>query len=152
MTERLKNESGYTLIEILVAILLLSIAIIPMVGMFDAGLRAAVLGSNYDKARALANGTLEEVKSLPFADDGDANNLLERYTPVNEPGPPVGLGAGTPVSCDEDIFDCEVTTTYMNEDYATEASTRTLWIKIDVVVRWDGSKSFRTSGLVAREI
>jgi len=41
-----------------------SIAIIPMVSMFDAGLRAAVLGGNYDQARTLANEKLEEVKAL----------------------------------------------------------------------------------------
>ncbi len=53
MINRLRNETGYSLVEVMVAIMLLSIAIIPMVSMFEAGLRVAVLGSNYDKARAL---------------------------------------------------------------------------------------------------
>jgi prepilin-type N-terminal cleavage/methylation domain-containing protein len=64
---RLKNESGYSLIEVMVSIMLLSIAIIPMAGMFDMGLTSATKGSSYDKARALANLKLEQAKSMPFA-------------------------------------------------------------------------------------
>ncbi len=47
------------------SIIILAIAIIPMVGMFDMGLQIGHQGSNYDKARALANLKLEEAKSLP---------------------------------------------------------------------------------------
>jgi prepilin-type N-terminal cleavage/methylation domain-containing protein len=65
---RLLNvESGYSLVEVMVSIIILAIAILPMVGMFDMGLRSATAGSNYDKARALANLKMEEAKSLPFA-------------------------------------------------------------------------------------
>lgn len=62
----LKSESGYSLPEVMVSIIILAIAIIPMVGMFDAGLRAAVVGSNYDKGRALAKKQLEIAQSLPY--------------------------------------------------------------------------------------
>src|SRR5829696_5026096 len=48
------------------SIIILSLAILPMVGMFDMGLKGATAGSNYDKSRALANLKLEEAKSLPF--------------------------------------------------------------------------------------
>ena len=51
----------------MVSIIILAIAILPMVGMFDMGLNSATTGSNYDKARALANLKMEEAKSLPFA-------------------------------------------------------------------------------------
>lgn len=66
MIRRLKNESGYSLVEVMVSIMILAVAIIPMVGMFDAGLRAAVVGSNYDQARALAKKQLETAQSLPY--------------------------------------------------------------------------------------
>ena len=39
MTERFKSESGYSLVEVMVSIMILAIAIIPMVGMFDLGLK-----------------------------------------------------------------------------------------------------------------
>ena len=68
LTERMKGESGYSLVEVMASIMILAIAILPMVGMFDMGLQTATRGSNYDKSRALANLKLEEAKSLPFAD------------------------------------------------------------------------------------
>jgi len=52
----------------MVSIMILAIAILPMVSMFDMGLNSATAGSQYDKARALANLKLEEAKSLPFSD------------------------------------------------------------------------------------
>lgn len=67
MISRLKSEGGYTLVEVMVAIMILLIAIIPMVSMFDTGLNAATRASNYDKARALAKKQLETSQSLPYA-------------------------------------------------------------------------------------
>lgn len=48
------------------SIMILAIAILPMVSMFDMGLNAATQGSNYDKARALAKKQLESAQSLPY--------------------------------------------------------------------------------------
>jgi hypothetical protein len=36
------------------------VAIIPMVGMFDVGIKAATQGSNYDKAQAFADQQLRQ--------------------------------------------------------------------------------------------
>ncbi len=55
LTERTRGESGYSLVEVMASIIILTLAIIPMVGMFDMGLQSATRGSNYDKSRALAN-------------------------------------------------------------------------------------------------
>ncbi len=118
MIKRLKNESGYSLVEVMVAIMLLAIAIIPMVGMFDAGLRAAVLGGNYDKARALANEELEEIKALPYSSpdpepaSGTANSVLEIY-------PPGTRSCTGPV---DPAFGCQVQTRYA----ALNSSTGTI--------------------------
>lgn len=148
------NEFGYSLMEVMVAIVILAVAIIPMVGMFDMGLKSATLGGNYDKARALANAKVEEARTLPFRKDGGAvDSLLERYRPVNDPPTTSGgLGPGAPVPCDQGIFDCEVTTRYVRQDLATAASgVRTSWIKVEVQVRWDsGAKSYKTTGLKVR--
>ena len=38
------TQSGYSIVEVMAAIMILILAILPMVGMFDAALRAAVLG------------------------------------------------------------------------------------------------------------
>jgi prepilin-type N-terminal cleavage/methylation domain-containing protein len=68
----LREESGYSLVEVMVSIVILAIAILPMAGMFDMALNSATAGSNYDKARALANLKMEEAKSLPFDSTDDA--------------------------------------------------------------------------------
>ena len=67
----LKDESGYSLVEVMASIMILTLAILPMAGMFDMGLRSATTGSNYDKARTLANLKLEQTKTLPFDSNSD---------------------------------------------------------------------------------
>lgn len=139
----LADQGGYSLVEVVVSIMLLSIAIIPMVGMFDTALNSATRGSNYDKARALANMKLEEVKALPFEKaGGPADSLLEKYRPLNEPS-----GAGTAVSCNQSPFTCSVKTRYVGTDLTTPTSgARTTLVKIDVEISWGGT-TYKTSGL-----
>ena len=50
----------------MVAITVLTIAIVPMAGMFDAAIEAADAGGEYDEARTCAVQKLEQVKSLPY--------------------------------------------------------------------------------------
>lgn len=139
----LKQESGYSLVEVIVAMFILAAAIIPMVGMFDMGLNAATRGSHYDKARALANTNLEKVRSLAYV------TARETYEPVNAPITPSNPAAGTPVSCDEGVYDCEVTTTYVNDDL-TQASNATTTMQVTVTVQWGDSDPYTTNGLKAR--
>src|SRR5919202_4783808 len=54
--------------ETIIAIILLTLAILPMASMFDMGLHGVTANSHYDKARMLANLKLEQADSLPFAD------------------------------------------------------------------------------------
>ena len=51
--------------EVLASIVILSLAILPMVGMFDMGLNSAIRGSNYDKARALARSSSSKPRACP---------------------------------------------------------------------------------------
>ena len=151
----LGSESGYSLVEVMVAIMLLAIAIIPMVGMFDAGLRAAVLGGNYDSGRALANEKLEEVKALPYDRPGSpADSIVEKYPPLN------GSPAGSAVTClpspsDYAPFTCKIETRYVSManggEIVADATSR-MMMEINVNVTWDGGgKSYSTIGLVSQE-
>src|SRR5919199_2098944 len=102
---RLGDESGYSMMEVLAAIMILSLAIIPMVGMFDAALRAATVGSNADKARSLMNEKLEEIRALPYARPGGAaDSVVELYPPA------------TPVTGTEGMFAYTVRTKYVDAD------------------------------------
>jgi prepilin-type N-terminal cleavage/methylation domain-containing protein len=149
LINRLNHEAGYSLVEVMVAIMLLSIAIIPMVGMFDAGLRAATQGSSYDKARALANKQMETAKNLPYATVRDNS--------------PTGTGAPSTVtgviesSNQTDAgfsgFTYKVRKAYVRLDPASgniveDATARTM-MKVTVTVNWGGGKSYSTTGLVS---
>ena len=153
MVEQVKSEAGYSLVEVMVAIMLLGLAIIPMVGMFDAGLRAAVLGSNYDQARATASEELAEIQALPFTRPSTfaADSVVEIYSPD-------GSLSGTGVNCTPPVdpaFDCKVKATYVRYDvptskYIGDSAARTM-IQATVTVKWDGgSKSYQTTGLVSK--
>jgi prepilin-type N-terminal cleavage/methylation domain-containing protein len=72
---RLREESGYSLVEVMVSIMIMAIAILPMVAMFDMGLNSTTEGSNYDRARMLANLKLEEAKNMSY--DTVRNNFPE---------------------------------------------------------------------------
>jgi prepilin-type N-terminal cleavage/methylation domain-containing protein len=145
-----KGEAGYSLVEVMVAIMILALAIIPMVGMFDAGLRAAVIGGNYDKARAIAGEELEEVRALPYSSpdpepaSGTANSVLEIYPP----------GMRTCTGPIEAGFGCEVQTTYVSTGplaIERDPSARTM-LEVTVTVRWDGgSEPYSITGLVSKE-
>jgi len=136
--ERGARERGYSLVEVLVAILILSLSILPMVGMFDAALRAATLGGNYDRARALANEKLEEVRALPYSDPGGAaDSVTERYPPA------------TPVRGTEGVFEYTVRTGFVDMGFSSSGdSSPTSQMRVEVEVEWQG-KSYSATGFVA---
>ena len=114
------------------------LATVPMVGMFDAAFRAAVLGGNYDKARALANEKLEEVRALPYAEPGGAaDSVTEKYPPA------------APTSGTEGIFTYTVETSFVEADLSNPGdSPPAPQMRVDVEVEWQG-KSYTTTGFVA---
>ena len=148
MIHRLLNEErGYSLIEVMASIIIMGIAILPMIAMFDTGLNSATTGSNYDKARMLANANIEKVQSLSYL------SARTTYKPLNADPP------GGPVPCDESMlslaeqnrFDCEIETTYMdleNGDYVPDPSA-TIQMRVVVTVEWDDN-NYTTTGLKAR--
>jgi len=137
-TGALGSESGYSLVEVMVAIMILAIAVIPMVGMFDAALRAAVAGSDYDEARSLANAKLEEVRALPYQRPGGAaDSVVELYPPA------------TPVVGNEDVFSYTVLTKFVDADLSNPGdSPSTPQMRVEVEVEWQGN-SYTTTGYVA---
>ena len=140
MIHRLYNEErGYSLIEVMVSIILLSVAIIPMVGMFDMGLNSASRAGNYDGGRALANSNLQKVMSLPYSSATDPAH----YRPVNASTTP-----GTTVSCDTGIYTCGVKTYYVDDSFVNNSATTTK-MRVEVTVSWAGG-NYTTTGLKAQ--
>ncbi len=129
MNETLNKEEGYSLIEVVVAILILAVAILPMASMFDSALNASQNSGDYDKARALAHRSLEEIRAL------DYEKTVEIY------------GAPTPQGCDEGKFECGIETAFVGDDLQPNENTKTRML-VAVEVEWDG-KTYETSSLVA---
>lgn len=139
MTRLLKEESGYSLVEVIVAMFILTAAIIPMVGMFDAGLRAAVSGGNYDRARALGNEKLEQVRALPYKKPGGpADSAIEKHNP-----------ASAPVTGTRGIFTYTVETRYVNATFSNPSTAPpTPQMRVTVTVGWEGN-TYTTMGYMA---
>jgi len=154
-----KEEAGYSLAEVLASIVILSIAIIPMVGMFDAGLKAASIGGNYDKARTLANLVLEQAKSLPYEEVRDGFPAASTA--------PGGSGSYAdpswrsytgPNSEDFAGFEYKVDKRYLERLPADPGSPAMEFngtagddglIKLTVTARWGENKTYSTTGVVA---
>jgi prepilin-type N-terminal cleavage/methylation domain-containing protein len=66
VTSPTKSAAGYSLVEVMVAMVVLTVAVVPMVGMFEAAIGAADASADYDKARTCAVQKLEHLKSLPY--------------------------------------------------------------------------------------
>src|SRR5215208_73728 len=154
----MRRESGYSLVEVMASIIILSLAILPMVGMFDMGLQTATKGSNYDKSRALANLKLEEAKSLPFAS-------LQDTFPVAGSTPDATTGyydsGFIPASAPYTNFQYRIEKQYMKkpatsstefqacDEIPNSCSTDTDLMRITVTVQWADDNEYRTLGLVS---
>ena len=130
------------MVEVIVAIMILALAIIPMVGMFDAGLRGSTSAGNYDSARVLANEKLEKVRALPYNKPGSpADSAVELYPP------------GSPVTGTQGVFAYTVTTTYWIESGGIPQPADNSFVRpmmqITVTVTWGPGKSYTTSGFTA---
>lgn len=118
----------------------LILAVVPMVGMLEAGLRAATASGKYDAARALANERLEEVRALPYSRPGGAaDSAVERYAP---PGPP---------DATEGAFSVSVRTAFVDGRLSSPADAPpTGQMRVEMLVEWDGG-SYSTVGIVSGE-
>ena len=138
--------------------MILAIAIIPMVAMFDTGLETATLGANYDKARALANKQLEHAKGLPY------ENVRNSF-PVANSAP--GGGSYTSESQSDGDFPgfaytvakqykCLSSSTSSCETPAgatvhlADSSTDRGIMEVKVTVTWSGGKTYSATGIKSR--
>ncbi|HEX5850353.1 MAG TPA: hypothetical protein VFY59_14245, partial [Rubrobacter sp.] len=90
-----------SIVEVMVAIVVLTVAIVPMAGMFGAAIEAADAGGEYDRARSCAVQRLEQIKSLPYESveaglpDGVCEPIGLRYDVATYPvGTDLATGPG----------------------------------------------------------
>ena len=146
----------------MVSVILLTVAIIPMGGMFDMGLRSATTGSNYDKGRSLAIKQMELAKSLPYADARDY--FPGTTTTTYGAGGNVTVSDQTDPDLEYEDFRYDVTkqyvqlvapggsTTNMEFTDVNSATADGKMVRITVTARWGGAayndKSFTTTGVL----
>lgn len=160
-----KEESGYTMVEVIASIIILSLAILPMAGMFDMGIESATAGSNYDKARTLANLKMEQAKSLPFdSTDATIQDLKDNFpeaagttTTYNGSGyyQSAWKSVTGPASADFTNFQYRIEKQYMQQPTASStqfatSSTATNLIRVTVTVKWPDGSEYTTFGLVGK--
>lgn len=63
-----RGEGGFSLVEVMVAMMLLVVAAIPMLGMLVAGAAITLDSKRADDARALAQERVDAVKGMPYAE------------------------------------------------------------------------------------
>jgi hypothetical protein len=101
---------------------------VPMVGMFDAAIRAADASADYDKARTCAVQKLEHLKSLPYeAVEG-------------------GLQGGV---CNPSGFGYTIAAESIGTDLGDGSGEEGLTM-VTVTVDWNGENSYVVSGVVSR--
>ena len=153
MARRLQNERGYSLVEVMASIVILSVAIIPMVGMFDMGLTMVSRGSNCDKARAFANERLERVKVLTYAEArDDFPEALSTPSPTATPAgsyassdKPVPTSAGLPSGATYKVVKQYVE---LQSGSLQNSETDSRMMRVTVEVTWSGAP-LTVSGVVA---
>lgn len=153
MFKLLNEESGYSLIEVIVSIFILTAAILPMVGMFDTGLSMATRSGNYDAARAFANMKLEQSKTLSYAQVRDSFPGTGNTTPgssaaISTEG---GLPSGFSYSVGKRyLAPPPVGTTNTNVTLTPGGTTDTGIIEVTVTVSWGSDNSYSATGVVSR--
>jgi len=94
------DKKGFTIIEVLVAILIFSIGILAMAALFPMGMRVSYRAQMRTKALSYAMGKIEELRSLPFTDsaltagehtEGNLENRFELSWEVTDDVPLTGM-------------------------------------------------------------
>lgn len=89
------RDSGFTLIEVLIAMLLLTIVSLGIVGMFGTAIRATQGARSQTSTSALAEQKLEQLRALTWGYDGSGQNLPVTDTTTDlSLDPPTSGGEG----------------------------------------------------------
>ncbi len=74
---------GFTLLEVLIATIILTVGVIAICGAFNAGIFASADIENVDLALNIAQAKMEEIKNTPFADLADSGPVPADSDPAS---------------------------------------------------------------------
>ena len=81
--QRLRREDGFTLIEVLVALVILAIVALGVAGMFSHAMVVNASGYDYAQLASQARFVLEELRARPFTDTTLAPTTARTWIPLN---------------------------------------------------------------------
>jgi len=130
MAKKSKKQTGFSLIEMIVAILILAIASLGILGMFEFSLKVVAESKAKVGAVTIANEILETARNLPYNDVGTVGGLVGGVIPQQDIVNLNGINYTTSVSVDyvDDPFDgtVDLGTDELGNDYK----------KVRVAISW----------------
>jgi type IV pilus modification protein PilV len=99
----MKNQAGFTLIEVLIAIMILVVGLIGIANLFVVAGSTTSAASRSTAAAAAASEVMERLKAIPFTDF-----VVGKNTTVGN----ITADAGATLGCDDDAVDCVVFNNY----------------------------------------
>ncbi len=160
MKMNIKEKNGFTLVEILVAIVVLAIALVPLIGVFTTGSKESDVAQKITVGTSLAQDLLEEIRSKQFDEDilnptipgklGPEKNE-QRFNPPTRNFDDVddynGYNDSPPEELDGTVmseyagYNRSVIVEYVNEnDFNIVSSVITKSKRISVNVAWDADE------------
>jgi prepilin-type N-terminal cleavage/methylation domain-containing protein len=88
----MRNQKGFTLIEVLVAMAILGIVSVGFLSAMTTSTRAAISTDRMDTGRAIALSQMEYIKTLPFSATGEYSineDIMSQYPGYSVPSPEV---------------------------------------------------------------
>ncbi len=79
----LRNSKGFTLLEILMAVIILSISLLALAGLMSLTTRNNSYGNHVTEAATFAQDKLEELRAVPWANIVTGNDLRKGSTGIN---------------------------------------------------------------------
>lgn len=76
-----RSLNGFTLLEVLIAVIILTVGIVAILWAFNAGIYASSGIENVDLALNIAQGTMEQIKNTPFASLADSGPAADSDFP-----------------------------------------------------------------------
>ena len=137
-----RGDSGYTIIEVLIALTLLVAAMIPLAVILSTGLRTSVANQTRIHAKEVASSEIDQIKGMSYAPIGLAgvSTTFEEATDGQQFGPEPGfsgLNAGPENVVTSSGNTYEVTRDvrkYVNSTLSNSAATK----QVTITVSWTG--------------
>ena len=81
MRKLLRERAGLTLPEVLLSAVIITVAVLALVGLFPTALQNVQYGGHMSQASSLAQEMIELIRTQPFSDTGSYNGLDTRNAP-----------------------------------------------------------------------